>query len=942
MADKDSFAKYLRSKGLDDTDKWQPKFEKLGVQSEKSLQFLEGDKEAIEGLKKDATNVEKKAIDNLFVKEKDQRDPKELLKELEKAKAEGLSRHNQRVQALESAIRTSLGITSKDFISNDSSLEKLISKLESELKISGQVISRDKLDQSLLLQKVSGGLALRGIYLTKQADDQLKERDQLLRVPNDILITGLSSGKYNIEQFSSSRQEDKFVKTIETLGYSVAVSASGSFLGFSANASAATSSKTEDEKTTKFNEKESYSSTVKFSTIYVASYSFKSSDLIFSSDAKAELETICAILKSSPDSDNVQFACEQFFKKYGSHANRGPLSFGGIFKYKCTSRGFSRENEESVKHMQTLAVSADAGASFGGFGASTSVDVDKYKGSFTGSFSKETKASTVLEVTIHGGPPEAADIPSWNSGLVANNNTWVLIDRGMKVEAVWDIIDRNYRRELGDVAKVLRISWERITGLNAERNVMLVLSHYPTDVADNVLRWSERGVSKLTSRQIESILEDLVDVRRDIIGDTSNPSVWIDEFLTQPSILELLSAIADLDTVSEHIHFLVAQLLVKEELKYHDLAIQSIPIVDKITKWLDKARTSLINQDQNKAVEDIVDNLCSYLEGSVRAMIEKSLGRKIVGQMKDFEYHFESRQTLKVKILTDLKEKDDFNSYMTYATNVKKSIEDWLRHYTVKFSDKEIFQDNTRLQILAKEEVSRLMQVVETACSSTDESISDVPKWLIAFSSDKNLREFNSFVKLETTEVLEVKNLQCHIVVGIKILEEKLRASFNSISCGDEMKKWEDQPHEILKDLVGCQEQCPFCGEQCDLEECNHSVPHKVLSHRSVCLAGFRDSLTEVLDTDTCPFLVESEEKFRLDTHRSGYGQFFRDYRTVYPKWSFSVANQKDSLYWFLFLSKFEKELAARYEAKPPVVLEKWRAIEWLNVTENLKKIYNL
>lgn len=210
--------------------------------------------------------MEKKIIANLFVKEEVKRDPKEILKELEQAKADGLSRHNDRVQALESDIRSSLGITSKDFVSNDSSLGDLISKLESQLSISGQVILRDKLNDSLILQKVSGGLAFRGVYLTKQVDVQLKERDMLLKVPNDVLITGESIAKYSIEQFSSSRQEDKYTKTMEILGRSVAVSTSGSFGLFSAHAGVTTSSKTEDEKTTKFNEKESYSSTIKFST----------------------------------------------------------------------------------------------------------------------------------------------------------------------------------------------------------------------------------------------------------------------------------------------------------------------------------------------------------------------------------------------------------------------------------------------------------------------------------------------------------------------------------------------------------------------------------------------------------------------------------------------------------------------------------------------------
>ncbi len=54
------------------------------------------------------------------------------------------------------------------------------------------------------------------------------------------------------------------------------------------------------------------------------------------------------------------------------------------------------------------------------------------------------------------------DISSWKRGLKVKNNTWVLIDRGTNVIAVWDIINTNHRRELGDVVEVLKATWGKV------------------------------------------------------------------------------------------------------------------------------------------------------------------------------------------------------------------------------------------------------------------------------------------------------------------------------------------------------------------------------------------------------------------------------------------------------------------------------------------------
>ena len=93
---------------------------------------------------------------------------------------------------------------------------------------------------------------------------------------------------------------------------------------------------------------------------------------------------------------------------------------------------------------------------------------------------------------------------------------------------------------------------------------------------------------------------------------------------------------------------------------------------------------------QTRGEEAIANNICAHLERPIKSQIVKTLGSKIVKQMKRSEHYFNSKMALKVKILTDLYKKNDFELYMFYISDVRKSIEDWLRQYTIEYCDKEV------------------------------------------------------------------------------------------------------------------------------------------------------------------------------------------------------------------------------------------------------------
>ncbi len=361
-------------------------------------------KDKLENDKKERETREKKAQD--------------ILCEFDKSRKEGKERHDERVQKLESEMCSLLNISPETWITKDKKLDELIKDLQSHHDMSGDIRERKLLDDNTLLQKCSGGRALQGVFLTKKLSDQLEERHHLLDLPGEINITNASESETTMVDFHSSHEEDDYKKTV--VGRGVAVSASAPIYGNVAmNLSGAVSRRTEDEEEHAINTRETYSSSIEYSTTNVASYSFNKTDLKLTYDAKHDLKELAKLIDiHGEDHADVDEKCVKFFKTYGSHATLGPFNFGGQFWWTCSSKGFSKTKRDTVKKMQSDAISASAGVTFLGFGVSSEVNIDKTKGRYEGKCTEDTLASTRLQIKISGGPPEATNISKWKNGLV--------------------------------------------------------------------------------------------------------------------------------------------------------------------------------------------------------------------------------------------------------------------------------------------------------------------------------------------------------------------------------------------------------------------------------------------------------------------------------------------------------------------------------------------
>ena len=583
---------------------WLEVFANLHIDSVRALEFIdETSDEYPKLIKKARMSWEKKALNKLLKIEDNKEEAKEserekvkqrleksnqTLQELKELSEKGKQRHDARVQQIERDVCEQFKIGPESWISKDNSLSELINILEAHNeRINGVLHNRDGQSDSMVLRNASNGRALQGILLSSDLEVLIKDRLSLLKPPENVNFNHPSKSTIDtVETFNMKTQEDTYKKSVDTFGWGVSVSGEAPvYGGVTIETRVSTSLKNENETCVETDTQNTYSSTVKHSSLQLAAYTFENRDLQLSIDAVEALKKIKTIIMSyGPDSSNVQSACEEFFHNYGSHASKGPLHFGGIYWRTCYSRGFSEKETVAVKELQSNALSEEASVAFMGFGISSSVDIASVKSNYEGMCTQKTQANTYLQVSITGGPPEVTSLPEWRTGLVANNKTWSLTDRGTILVPVWEIIVMNYGKELNILIKVLKKCWERLTNLKAKRSA-LTTSYSPEIVLEQVTKWSPvRDLS-----DIIECLDYLLSVKNDLQENSKYTRAWSDLYLSEPTLQEFLTSVMDqqekLTTRSEtsiYIEFLMQQIVEQQDLS----TLKNFPGKARLLEWL--------------------------------------------------------------------------------------------------------------------------------------------------------------------------------------------------------------------------------------------------------------------------------------------------------------------------------------------------------------------
>ncbi|XP_074010065.1 interferon-induced very large GTPase 1-like [Numenius arquata] len=617
---------------------WLPKLsEKLGVKSKEALKHLQHEDylklecevrypwetKALQKLLELTDNkgsFEKLHKERLEMIKKRQEEAKQLLKELKEMRKSRSDNKDVRRQK-EEALWNAMEIPKEYWAPPEKPLLDMLESIQKQLEQQESSVGRgENVSDMEVLRRASGGLALQGIYKTSRVDDVLAKRDQIIRVPDGFKLAGPEQGSLlERKEFSSSAEEASFTKSMEQLGFSISVCAKAGFWGFNAETDTDYSKSSQSEATRQSRSEQSYLCTTKYQYIPLASCYFQKHQLCLSEAALHELQDIEHLLSITPEGDRpnmLKSRCGSFFSRFGSHVNQGPLHFGGIFWWKASMEGFRAEQREEVKRQASEALNSYIGASYSGFAVSVGVDVEVSKSSLQSSVhgrdGKSAHTAVHLYVTSTGGPAGTDSLPQWKSGLVANNSTWCVIDRGFQLTPVWDIILFNHSNDFESAYQVsssLRAAYEALTN----RSAIPMFGEELVSAVEEARAFVEY-VKDWDRTADEKKLLELKNFKQFLNEKTKNHSVWINMCLSDRALQEFLVNIVEFCKKSPPENITYIKFLLRCLLDPHIYSVKDFPRSSFIMQWIFHTEKTLPETPNVSELEDLTKTLLQMKE----------------------------------------------------------------------------------------------------------------------------------------------------------------------------------------------------------------------------------------------------------------------------------------------------------------------------------------
>ncbi|XP_041521987.1 interferon-induced very large GTPase 1-like [Microtus oregoni] len=595
-------------------DYWLPKLqESLGVTCAQALQYLE--QQDLQKLKTQAQHTwEEKALKKLFdlsqtnsvveIHEnlgemiKRQRQAEQTLQELRVLQSEGKHRQEAEVRRKESELRQAMEIPEECWPGHEVPLKDITETMERHLSHIEQTLSNSQnFSDRDLLRLTSSGLALQGIYKTCNQKDLVTRREELLRVPKELFLYRSEQGKrMETKEFTSSEEVSLFTETVEKFGFRLTLSTKVGGWGFNLEGGMDKVKHCKSKDVHESHSNHSYFCSSIFSYNTLASFHFCKDQLQLSAAALKELKIIEEQLEHREGPDRylvVRKRTENFFNRFGSHANQGPLHLGGIYCWKAISEGFRRDQLDLVKQQTAESLDGYIRGSYSGFGvkveggmrASDSHSVRFYKNSTD----QQLQIKVQLSVAQIGGPKEANGIVQWTTGLLASNKTWCVIDRELQLVPIWDIILYNHKSDFKDpclVASCLAENYSALSGLDAHIEAgeeLLISIEEAGHFLDDVKSWEVSDPEKQ--------LKYLVDFMQTLANKTKGYDVWINTCLTNCNLQNFLINTVNFCKTSsiKNTQFIKSQFRCLLEPHVHK--VKNFPQVKSIMQWMDQTES---------------------------------------------------------------------------------------------------------------------------------------------------------------------------------------------------------------------------------------------------------------------------------------------------------------------------------------------------------------
>uniref|UniRef100_A0A8C5QCS3 VLIG-type G domain-containing protein n=1 Tax=Leptobrachium leishanense TaxID=445787 RepID=A0A8C5QCS3_9ANUR len=333
------------------------------------------------------------------------------------------------------------------------------------------------------------------------------------------------------------------------------------------------------------------------------------------------------------------------------------------------------------------------------------------------------------------------------------------------------------------------------------------------------------------------------------------------------------------------------------------------------------------NNQSHRRARQFCD-LC--LKPALTQYIYRHLGREIVDNVLNCPDNilFESRSFFQAAVLKDLLEKDDLKEFENYINSYESFLKSWiLRHISDKYENSsqiETLQRNLLSVIVRKtKDVLRSEKCLksENAANLLKNLCEDLKSELVIPQTEINMillgndTDVGPFAGDIQTFLLEVEK---------QIITEIKSTSIHLVLFNVTVKP-ED---ELLKKVMGCGKQCPFCKVPCEAGGSGHKK-HYVSIHRPQGLGRVSWYNDNRLATCICSTSVTTGDRFR-NTDTNWKWEPCKEYLKFYPDWAIQPdPSIESSDYWKYVFVKFNRQIAVDYDAKPAKL-----PAEWIKITK--------
>ncbi|XP_060553582.1 interferon-induced very large GTPase 1-like [Ruditapes philippinarum] len=310
-----------------------------------------------------------------------------------------------------------------------------------------------------------------------------------------------------------------------------------------------------------------------------------------------------------------------------------------------------------------------------------------------------------------------------------------------------------------------------------------------------------------------------------------------------------------------------------------------------------------------------------------------------------------------IEICKDLLRNDDFENFICYIEDPKKYASIWITEKAYQYLDGQVIV-NTSSSLLTElfRSVKKCVQEVQKEYERKSPPSNET--WIEYF--EHALKSYNHAIpserfrriKNEETIIQNFEYLTTKILENMNISEKRLASKFKSLQSHS--IKWPDfNPiSRVMKQIWGCQEQCPFCGEPCAKSRDHVGSTHYSLQHRPTCCTGSRNFSTNDACLTSCEFHIQSDFKHScrvfnnicyVENNECDGEHLYSAYKTYLPDWDIAPTSNmyESSKYWIWFVVKYKQQLKRKYGYGIDNIPSSWNNVTISEAIESLNKIFS-